>query len=121
LSFYNNGVKVVVASASNPGGHSAGNQMPDKLIDGSTSTKWYTAPGSKFEVIFQFATCTPITHYKWATANDVSGRDPVRWSVSGSSNGATYSVLNDQTNQDYAVTQSRDTFLPLLPLACVPA
>ena len=100
------GVTVTAPGASYPT-----KEEPNKLVDGTTSTKFYTASGLPREIIFDFGTGNTAVFdgYRWATANDVSSRDPDDWTVEGSVDGVSYTTLHTVTNA--SVTSSRYTYV----------
>lgn len=106
---YNNArIDYTDAVASNPGGSNPGGEDPAKSIDNSTGTKWLD-----FKIkplIIDFTKVVTANMYTFSTANDSEGRDPVSWTVSGSSNGTDYTLLDTQTN--YSTPGSRYTQLP---------
>ncbi|MBK1884304.1 discoidin domain-containing protein [Luteolibacter pohnpeiensis] len=83
---------------SNPNGTNAidANEGANKIIDGSTSTKWLDSYASPV-LIFDFGSPTTIDQYNFATANDATARDPISWLFSGSDDGETWEVLDMQT------------------------
>ncbi len=88
FEFYNGDalVPVPVEGVTNPGGnHLNAVQTPDKLVDGQTSTKWLDANGRP--LIFDFGQTVTIDGYRFATANDANGRDPVSWRIEVSETG----------------------------------
>lgn len=94
----------------NPGGNNpvSGNENPDKVKDGFTTTKWLDF--NKKELVFTFPAPTTIDGYNFATANDGTERDPVSWIFYGSTNGTDWIPL-DMRN-DVAVTTTRQTHQP---------
>lgn len=92
----------------------------NSIIDGSRRTKWLdynfnqssqaTTTGQS-AVIIDTGTGNSITFngYRWATANDEPGRDPVSWNVYGSQNGISWSLLDTRTQE--ATTTSRNTYV----------
>lgn len=84
-------------------------EEPDKAGDDNTATKWCNTAGLPCTLVYDFGTATSATGYRWATANDATGRDPVSWIVSGSSDGSTWTVLDSRSS--YATTTDRLTFL----------
>ena len=100
------GVTVTAPGASYPAG-----EEPDKLVDGTTSTKFYTASGLPREIIFDFGAgnIAVFDGYRWATANDVSNRDPDDWTISASNDNVSYTTLHTVVNA--SVTASRLTYV----------
>ena len=83
---------------------------PDKLFDGSTSTKWcttitdsdfpislvYKLPNNKREL---------MTKYEIASANDIPGRDCKSWKVYGSNDNVEWTLIDTQNNQVFVDRQ----------------
>ena len=82
LTLYNGGTKLTGGVATDPGGNSSSAEGADKLIDGNIFTKWLDF--NKKSVVIAFPQPVNVTGYSWATANDASERDPVKWSLEGS-------------------------------------
>ncbi len=97
----------------NPAGIFAAGEEPQKLVDGNLTTKMcdqkFVTNGST-SIIFQFSSRQTFTGYRWATANDEEGRDPKSWTLSGSQNGTTWTLLHTVTG--YTATSSRNTYNP---------
>jgi hypothetical protein len=107
-----NGVTDVVMSGATIVASPAGSVDPNNIKDGNTATKWIvltsTAPLPHF-FTFDMGTVTAFTAYRWATADDVEGRDPVSWTVSASLDNSTFTTLDTETN--FATTASRQTYV----------
>jgi hypothetical protein len=87
-------------------------ETPDRLLDGSTSTKmvvgWEESPYSPLDVIIDLGSWngfdpTVYDHYQWYTANDSFWwvevrRNPVSWEIQLSEDGSTWEVWDTQTN-----------------------
>jgi autotransporter-associated beta strand protein len=102
------------ASVTVSGGNSPTNEPPANLIDGSAATKWLNF--NKFTpVLFTFPTPTGVDSYTFTTANDAPERDPVSWTLEGSNDLATWSLLHNVTG--FATTTSRLTQQPNIILA----
>ncbi len=100
-------------TATNPGGNNPGPEGPDKAIDVSAATKMldfnFWANGGSFPdstygstvLIVDTGSGNSVTFdsYGWDTANDCRERDPVDWTVSGSNDGSTWTVLDTRTAQ----------------------
>lgn len=101
------GVTVTNPSGSNPVG-----EEPSKLIDNNLATKGldlnFVANGNVTNFIFQFTGSVGFNGYRWATANDEESRDPKSWTVSGSSNGSTWTTLH--TVSGFTATSARNTW-----------
>jgi len=96
------------AVATNPGGNNPGREKPEKGIDGDIHSKWLDK--NKKALIIEFPSPVSPTSYRFTTANDVDGRDPVSWKLEGSQDGSTWTILDEVF--DYATTNSRKTATP---------
>ena len=95
-----------------PAGAFGSGDTVNNLKDANTATKWVVNTGATplpHIITFDMTTVTAFTGYRWATANDVEGRDPVSWTVSGSLDDITYTTLDTETN--FATTASRLTYV----------
>jgi hypothetical protein len=97
----------------NPGGSNPSGEDPGKLVDNNIFAKWYdfasfsgSASGLSV-VIFMFTSAQAFGGYQWATANDVPSRDPSTWTLSGSDDGTSWTVLSSV--QGFYATDNRYT------------
>jgi len=88
------------------GGNSPAAEGIDKLTDGDTGTKWLNF--DKFNaVVFDFGAPTDLDAYQYVTANDAPQRDPVRWYIEGSNDGASWELVDNVNTFDFPVTTDR--------------
>lgn len=97
----------------NAGNNSPSGQEPEKIIDGNIETKWFSwnfgAP-SFVQINFNYATSLKyIAGYRWHTAEDTPGRDPVSWKVLLLNKQGEWEVVSEVI--DYPVTGSRRTLV----------
>jgi len=98
------------ATATNPSGDNPVSEEPDKAIDGSVETKWVDRSiRSTRPLIIDFGTRKVADSFRFATANDVDGRDPVQWTIDGSNDNSNWTTLHTQ-NTDASITTSRKTY-----------
>lgn len=114
LRLYRDGVQLTGAVASNPGGNNPGGEEPANLVDNNTSTKWLDF--NRGPAILRYPATVSVDSYRWATANDATERDPIRWTLEGSSDGANWVLMDDRNDVDQVVTRSRRALLPVLGL-----
>ena len=107
LSFYVAGSRLVNATITNPGGNSPVNEEPPLANDNNTQTKWLDL--NKGALVYQFSAGILIDSYDFTTANDATERDPVRWVLEGSVDGANWILLDDQSNADFPTPTARFT------------
>lgn len=86
-----------------------------RVIDGNVNTKYFAvSQGNSFTIISPSS--FTFDSYTWATANDASSRDPVRWRVEGSTDNTNWVILDDKSTVTQNVTESRFTYLPDIQL-----
>jgi hypothetical protein len=102
---YLEGVQHNGATVSNPGGNNPDAERPGNLVDNDTSTKWLDF--NRQPVILAFPSAVSVDSYSWATANDAMERDPIRWTLEGSLNGVDWTLMDDRSDKDQAITTSR--------------
>ena len=82
------------------------NENPANAADGNHDTKWldWRAGASRTAVQraavyieFQFPSAVNLSGYRWYTANDSDGRDPVAWRLLASHDGASWVTLDKVT------------------------
>ncbi len=95
------GVNIVNVTASSLG-QGIGGEDPPKAVDGDINTKWLRANPLVREngLVLDFGVPVTIDAYNFATANDSQafGRTPVSWSLSGSTNGIDWTILDVRQN-----------------------
>ncbi|MBB5352509.1 hypothetical protein HNR46_002755 [Haloferula luteola] len=85
-----------------------------KLIDGDSSTKWFS--GSANPVVFEFSGPVELGSYQLVTANDFNGRDPIQWVLEESSDGGeTWTYIESMTGLDYSTPTDRFTPTQVFP------
>ncbi len=72
-----------------------------KLFDHTTTTKWLDFSGTSW-VQVSFAVPTSLASYSFTSANDYSTRDPYNWTLSGSNDGVTWTVIENRSAQTFA-------------------
>jgi hypothetical protein len=108
------------ATASNPDGTNVPFEVASKLIDYDKQTKWcdntYGTTSFGTSTIY-IDNVSPIffNSYYYVTGDDVPNRDPVTWTLSGSNDNSTWTILNTQSNvtitdDRQANTQTFNTF-----------
>lgn len=106
------GVRIPIATVSNPGGrHSTAQQLPSNLIThtGGVGSKWYDGnfqSNGNSTIVLALGATSAVNSYELVTAHDVSRRDPVSWSFGKVENGVF--VLLSQVER-FSVTYDRDT------------
>lgn len=116
FEFTNAGVKVPIATATTTAPVQP-NEGIANLIDtenGTTFTKWFSS--SYKPVIFDFGSVQAFDSYDFSTANDSADRDPVKWILEGSTDGTTYTQIENMTNITFPTTTARNTASISIPL-----
>ncbi|MGH2947566.1 MAG: GH92 family glycosyl hydrolase [Solirubrobacteraceae bacterium] len=90
--------RVVEVRAS--GEHAEAGEVKENLVDGSPQTKWLVFESTGW-VEFELFEPIAVVHYALTSANDAPGRDPKDWTLSGSNDGESWTVLDEQTGQDF--------------------
>lgn len=89
----------------------SGGEMAPKTVNGSLSDKWYCSVYGN-PLIITFGQPVTFNSYRWATANDAPGRDPVTWTLEMGVVGAgvtNWYLLDAQTN--YYPTTTRNAWI----------
>ncbi len=79
-------------------------EVLENAFDGNTSSKYLTtfaADGSCL-VEIKLAAATKVTTYLIASANDEPARDPAAWTLYGSANGSSWTVVDTENNVTFA-------------------
>lgn len=93
-------------------GYHQSSESPLQAIDGSTATKFFTnysdANGPN-KLVVKLPAPVLFDGYRWYTANDGSGRDPVEWRVEASLDGVNWTQVDYQDYGDNmsAITTTR--------------
>jgi len=107
------GTDYTPTSVSNVSGQYAGSLSAgeglDKLIDGSTTTK-YNVNRLKLWLRYQMTRPTIIASYDIKSGNDAPERDPKDWTFEGSFDGFTWAVLDTRTAQTFANRQTTNAY-----------
>eukprot|EP01045_Picozoa_sp_COSAG04_P029262 COSAG04_NODE_4764_length_1904_cov_1.449307_3_plen_329_part_01 len=63
------------------------------------------------DLVMTFDAPQAVTSWDWQTANDAPARDPTKWTLEGSNNGDTWTVLDDaNANDAFGTTAARFTW-----------
>lgn len=89
-------------------------EPPENAVDGSLATKFYTAlfdSAGPNSLVVAMPYPVMFDGYRWYTANDATGRDPVEWRVEVSVDGASWTVVDyrDFGDNMAQITTSRST------------
>ncbi|MBM3902791.1 MAG: hypothetical protein FJ379_12015 [Verrucomicrobia bacterium] len=101
------GIRIEGATASNPGGNNPDDETPFHANDNRLDTKWLDF--RKGVLVLDFGSPLAVDGYRWATANDADGRDPVSWRVDASHDGASWVTLDSRIS--HPTPRARKTFV----------
>jgi len=87
-----------------------------QLFDGQVTTKWLDFSGTTW-VQIKLAAPAALQAYGLASANDYPERDPVSWTLSGSNDGTTWTVIEKRTAQSWASRFLTRDFILITPSA----
>ena len=93
-------------TASAPFGYGNPAETPMQVIDGDVNTKFYSSTGWPNPVIVKMPSPVWFDGYRWYTAGDAAGRDPLTWQVETSMDGVNWTVVDVRANQ--AITTTRN-------------
>lgn len=115
FGFLNGATPVPVQSVTNPGGFSFGGEGVENLIDGNgVDNKWLDFNNAP--VIFDFGASPPtFNRYFFYTGNDAPDRDPLRWTLEGSNNGTSWTLI-ENVDFDYPTPATRKVTSNSIPL-----
>ncbi|MDR2953876.1 MAG: hypothetical protein LBV43_02205 [Prevotella sp.] len=72
-----------------------------KVVDSKVNTKFVTNY-SKFYILWAGSSSEPVSNYTLTSADDAPAKDPKSWSLSGSNDNATWTLLDKQEDQTFA-------------------
>ena len=103
FDLYLGATEITGATATNPNRDGALGEEAFRAVDQNTNTKWNDH--NKGQLILEYPALVTIDRYGFVTANDAPVRDPVSWTLEGSSNGTTWTLLHTVT--DHSTTANR--------------
>ena len=80
-------------------------------IDGSTSTKLFNGSWATKYYLYDMGSSfnTVLTGWRYKTGDDVDGRDPVSWTLLGSTNNTDWVILDQRTQETITTTRQTAT------------
>lgn len=87
------------ATVTSPGGpyNTSGSETVASSIDGNSATKWcIDGPPATVQWHVKLPSPVSVARYALTSANDVPARDPRNWTLSGSNDGETWTVVDTQ-------------------------
>jgi OAA-family lectin sugar binding domain/SMI1 / KNR4 family (SUKH-1) len=95
----------VLASGENPGS----GEVAANLLDDSVFSKWLTFSGAA-RLDFTLGGAAAVGCYELTSANDYEIRDPADWTLSGSPDGQTWTVLDTRSGESFAARRLSRVF-----------
>jgi hypothetical protein len=95
----------VLASGENPGS----GEVAANLLDDSVFSKWLTFSGAA-RLDFTLGSAAAVGCYELTSANDYETRDPADWTLSGSPDGQTWTVLDTRSGESFAARRLSRVF-----------
>ena len=97
LHFYSNGAWIAAVGGTPASGLNNGENHWSQANDNNRNTK-FGQEGVPYDITYDFGSPQSFDSYNWATANDrTPDRNPTRWMIQVSHNGATWVTLSDMT------------------------
>ncbi len=97
LHFYSNGVWIAAVGGSPATDRNNGENHWNQSNDNNAGTK-FGQDGVPYDITYDFGSPQSFDSYNWATANDSTpARNPARWMIQVSDNGAAWTTLVDMT------------------------
>lgn len=84
----------------------------DKVIDGTADTKYCAGIAASDEVWMVYASPEKarLTSYSITSANDAQERDPKKWTLQGSDDGASWETIDQRENQTFANRKTTNSY-----------
>lgn len=120
FGFLNGTTPVTGITATNPGGNAPLDEGIGNLVDGDgVNNKWLDFNNAP--VVFDLGVPAEgdppksFTNYFFFTANDAPGRDPVQWTLEGSNDQSTWTLI-EKVDFDYPTPETRNISTRFIPL-----
>jgi hypothetical protein len=109
-------------TCTNPGGSNPGGELPEHACNGLTASdpegcsgcansghKWLDF--NKGDLVMTFTGPVSVNSWDWQTANDAPARDPVMWTLEGSNDGASWTVIDSSAASGFDTPSARFTWV----------
>lgn len=116
FDLYLGATEVIGAAATNPNRDGVAGEEAPKAVDQDPNSKWNDH--NKGQLILEYPAPVAIDRYGFVTANDSPVRDPVSWTLEGSSNGIAWTLLHTVTDHPTKVNRFSNIgpfFIPAQP------
>ncbi|MBC2876665.1 MULTISPECIES: GH92 family glycosyl hydrolase [Streptomyces] len=90
--------KVTAVRAS--GENAEGGEIKENLVDGEPTSKWLVRQRTAW-LEFDLSEPVAVTRYALTSANDAPGRDPRDWTLRGSADGKSWTVLDTRRGENF--------------------
>ena len=80
--------------------NTTGGEGIDKLVDGNLGSKYLTGNRETW-VILKGKVPSLVTSYTLTSGNDAPGRDPKNWTLEGSNDGTTWTLIDKRENMEF--------------------
>ncbi len=109
-------VKVERVGAITAAGDKPPGEAKEKAFDGDILTKWFHKSATSW-IQIQYASALAYNQYQIVSGNDMATRDPKNWTLQGSNNGTSWTILDTQTNQTWTgrIKTNTYTFVNITP------
>ena len=97
-------VVAVTASGENPP-----DEIATRVSDGEVTSKWLVFASTGW-VQFKLSQPIAVKRYALSSANDAPERDPAAWTLEGSQDGASWTVLDSRGNESFATRFETHTY-----------
>jgi hypothetical protein len=105
-AIYMNNATVNIIRAIPTSNNSPGSEGPNNAFDNNPNTKYLNFDKKNAGVTIQLTSGRVVTHFTVTTANDFSGRDPTSYKLYGSNDGATWTLIKQDS---ISLSESRYT------------
>ena len=89
--------------------------LPEFAFDDNLGTKWLHFVSQNAWISYKNVSGSVIAAYSITSADDVPERDPKNWRVEGSNDGVTWTLLDQQSDQNFQKRFEKRTFLLASP------
>jgi len=91
-------------------GEKAPSEAKEKAFDADNLTKWFHKSATSW-IQIQYASALAYNQYQIVSGNDMPSRDPKNWTLQGSNNGTSWTILDTQTNQTWVGRIQSNTYI----------
>lgn len=100
--------EVVSSSVTGTEGYSG--HPADYAFDGNVSTKYLVGNSQTASLVFKLSSSQVITHYTLSNGDDHLERDPKDWKFYGSSDGSSWTLLDERSDESFSGAKSTNAY-----------